>query len=98
MTFEFHPSALEEYKEAALWYEEQRHRLGLQFTTAVETAVAAILNNPKRYPPAAEGTRVIRLTRFPYHLFFRVDEAAAHVRVLAVYHEKRRPGLWRGRA
>ena len=54
MTFEFHPTALAEFKEAALWYEEQRHLLGLQFT-------------------------------------------AAHVRVLAVYNEKRRPGLWHGR-
>ncbi len=98
MTFGFHPAALREYDEAANWYEEQRHLLGEEFTAAVEKAVAAVLAGPERYPPAPDGTRAIRLKRFPFHLFYLFDEASAHVRVMAVYHEKRRPGLWRGRA
>jgi len=38
MRYEFHPEALEEYRQAALWYAEREPRLGLQFTASVEEA------------------------------------------------------------
>ncbi len=58
MTFEFHPDALAEYKEASTWYEERRCRLGLEFVEAVEAAIASILEFPERYQPMSNGVRV----------------------------------------
>jgi plasmid stabilization system protein ParE len=97
MTFEFHPDALEEYEEAAAWYEERRYRLGLEFTVAVEGGVAAILTNPDRYQPVRGGVRIFRLKRFPYYIFYRYNEAGQHVRIVAIMHQKRRPDYWRER-
>jgi plasmid stabilization system protein ParE len=97
MTFEFHPEALLEYQEAATWYEAQRFRLGVEFTVAVEAAVAAILADPRRYQPAGGDIRIFRMKRFPYYLFYRYLESRDHVRIVAVAHHKRRPGYWRKR-
>ncbi len=36
MRYEFHPEALEEYDEAALWYAEREPALALRFIEAVE--------------------------------------------------------------
>jgi plasmid stabilization system protein ParE len=38
MRYEFHPEALEEYEEAALWYGEREPALALRFIDAVEDA------------------------------------------------------------
>ena len=38
MTFDFHEEALAEYEEAGRWYEEHRHRLGVEFTQTIEPA------------------------------------------------------------
>ena len=42
MNYEFHPEALEEYRQAALWYAEREPELGLQFIGSVEDAVAVM--------------------------------------------------------
>ncbi len=97
MTFEFHPDALEEYEEAGAWYEERRHRLGVEFTDAVDAGVAAILKTPDSYQPVGGGVRIFRLKRFPYYIFFRYNEQGQHVRIVAIMHHKRRPEGWRDR-
>ncbi len=97
MTFEFHPEALAEYKEAAVWYEERRSRLGIEFIDAVETAISAILESPCKHRPVGDGVRVFRLKRFPYYVFYRHDAEADHIRIVAVMHQKRRPEYWRER-
>lgn len=97
MTFEFHPDALLEYHEAGRWYEERRHLLGVEFTEAVEAAIAVVLADPLRFQPAAHGIRIYRLRRFPYYIFFRCDIPADHVRIVALCHHKRHPGYWHDR-
>lgn len=97
MNFEFHPDALREYQEASLWYEEQRFRLGLEFSDAVESAVTAILTDPERFQAVGEGVQVFRLKRFPYYIFYRYDARGSRIRILAVMHHRRRPDYWRQR-
>ena len=96
MNYEFHPLALAEFQEAALWYEEQRESLGHQFEAAVDTAVKTILNDPERFQPVKNGVRVYRLKRFPYYLFYRISTPAL-IRILAVMHHRRHPDSWTGR-
>ena len=98
MRFSFHPEALREYKDAALWYEEQRNQLGVEFTEAVKEAIEVALKNPTRFQPVDDQVRILRLKRFPYHLFFRYREAAQHIQFIAVMHNRRRPDYWRRRA
>ena len=45
--------------------------------------------------PGPEQTRVLPIHRFPYSLVYRMSNAG--VRVIAVAHQSREPGYWRGR-
>lgn len=97
MTFDWHPGALQEFEEAGLWYEEQRRRLGVEFSDAVVLAIESILLDPGRFQPVGDGVRLFRLRRFPYHLYYLPDDARHHVRIMAVMHNRRRPDYWRDR-
>jgi hypothetical protein len=35
------------------------------------------------------------VTRFPYHVIYL--EMATHIRILALAHDRRKPGYWKGR-
>lgn len=48
MRYEFHPEALEEYRQAALWYAKREPELGLQFMGSVEDAMKRLVEAPTR--------------------------------------------------
>jgi toxin ParE1/3/4 len=94
------PEAKQELAAAAAWYEQRREGLGRELLAEVDAVLAAIARSPSRfplYPGVAPELRVPRAAarRFPYSIAF--IELAIVVRVLAVAHEKRRPGYWVGR-
>ena len=93
---EFHPLAIEEARDARQRYARVSQTLADQFMAELDSAVAAIGTNPPGYPPHLHGTRVCRLHRFPYHLVY-FEVAPDRVLVLAVAHNRRRPGYWRRR-
>lgn len=90
------PAALAELHDAAAFYAASGSReLGLAFLAEFERGVNAILANPK-VGALFRGTRRRHLLRrFPYSIIYEVD--AAELRVIAVAHQRRRPGYWAGR-
>lgn len=50
MKFRFHPLALREFEEAALYYEQRQAGLGERYTAAIELAIAGILAAPAMWP------------------------------------------------
>jgi hypothetical protein len=48
MKFEFHPEALEEYKDAARYYEGCQSGLGHRFIASVEQAILYIIEKPEQ--------------------------------------------------
>jgi plasmid stabilization system protein ParE len=92
----FHPDAEAEYLEAIAFYETRRPGLGTAFIAEVEHLIARICDAPLRYPVERQpDVRAIRLQRFPYKVLFR--EHAGTVQILALAHDRRRPGYWLGR-
>lgn len=94
------PEAKQELAAAAAWYEERHEGLGRELVEEVDAVLAAIAPAPNRFPlyprvAPALGVRRAAARRFPYSIAF-IDLADA-VRVLAVAHDKRRPGYWVGR-
>jgi len=94
------PEAKQELAAAAAWYEERREGLGLELVGEVDAVFAAIARSPGRFPlyprVAPElGVRRAAARRFPYSIAF--IELPTVVRVLAIAHERRRPGYWVGR-
>ena len=94
------PEAKEELTAAADWYEMRREGLGRELLAAVDATLAAVARDPGRFPayPGADarlGVRRAGTPRFPFSIAF-IDLDAA-VRVIAIAHERRRPGYWRDR-
>jgi plasmid stabilization system protein ParE len=63
------------------------------FRRALETAVDDLVSAPLRWPEMDPGVRRHHLGGFPYSLLYSIDER--HVTILAVMHDRRRPGYWR---
>jgi toxin ParE1/3/4 len=91
----FRRAARLEYDEAAGWYESQRPGLGREFVAEIETALQQACEMPQRFPKMLLDTRCVRVRRFPYSIFFRVR--SNQLVVLAVFHVRRDPNVWRER-
>lgn len=91
------PDAEYELIEGALYYARQANaELGQAFISEFERSAELLVEHPK-FGAVWRGTvRRLPLRRFPYSIVYelRADE----VRVLAVAHQRRRPGFWKGRA
>jgi toxin ParE1/3/4 len=90
--FDFHPIAYKEYREAYRRYLKIDWKLGEDFESEVNAALAVIDRAPDRWPQQVPGVRKYVLDRFPYLIFYQV--LPTHFKVLAVYHGKRRPYGW----
>lgn len=92
---ELHPEAVAEAASARRWYETIDPRVASSFAAALDRTFAQIDLRPRSFAPHLAGTRRAGLDGFPYAVV--VDERDGTVRVLAVAHERRRPGYWHGR-
>ncbi len=90
------PPAREEIREAYDYYEGRKQGLGHEFSVEVANAVEKLKAHPSRYPKIDAATRKCRTNRFPYAVLYRVEDDS--IIVVAVMHQKRRPGYWKGRS
>ncbi len=73
MRYEFHPEALEEYRQAALWYAEREPKLGLQFIESVEDAIERVIDAPSRWRVIEEDVRRCLTRMFPYAVLYTIE-------------------------
>lgn len=86
------PEAESELADAFDWYEDRVSGLGSDFLLNVDAAFHSILRNPRQFPVVHNNLRRALIRRFPYQIFFVLEEK--RVVVLAVFHAKRNPRLW----
>ncbi len=87
------PEAEAEVQQAFDWYEEQSKGLGLEFLRAIEACLSGVTRNPFAYAVVkVPNVRRAVVRRFPYALFYLVDDDA--IVVIAVFNVKRRPIDW----
>ena len=90
------PPALAELHDAAAFYAERANvELGLAFVAEFERAVNAVLANPNLGAVFRGSRRRYLLRRFPYGVIYQIT--SEELRVVAVAHQRRRPGYWAGR-
>ena len=95
-TIIFRPEARAEFDEAYDWYEGRRVGLGEAFADQVQLVLDRIAVTPGMHPAVFGDVRKAVVVRFPYCVFYR--EEASCVRVLSVFHTRRDPRIWQGRA
>ena len=87
------PEAEVEVQRAFGWYQQQSEGLGLEFLRAVEACLSGVTRNPFAYTVAkVPNVRRALIRRFPYALFYLVDDEA--IVVIAVFNIKREPIDW----
>ena len=90
----FTQAAREELIEAQDWYEREVSGLGGRFRQAIDAIVQRTSQNPREFPVVFKNVRRALLRRFPYCLFFVIEEDGA-VLVIACFHASRDPARWR---
>jgi plasmid stabilization system protein ParE len=89
------PEAAAELRQAVAWYDDIRPDLGERFAAAVEATVEAIAQRPLQFSVVHRGRRRAGVRRFPYGIFFEVQEI--RIVVIACFHSKRDPRQRRSR-
>ncbi len=91
----FDPEAKSEFLEAVRYYEDCQHGLGRRFRLVVESATENISKTPFLYRTLQAPFRRHLLQKFPYSIIYSIEPD--HIRVIAVAHNKRKPGYWSDR-
>jgi plasmid stabilization system protein ParE len=92
----FTQAAREELIEAQDWYEGEATGLGRRFRQAINALIGRMSDNPRQFPTVFRNVRRALLRRFPYSLFFVVEDDV--LIVTACFHGSRDPSHWQERA
>ncbi len=87
--------AQDDFDQAFDWYEAQRLGLGTDFAAEIQEVFDHISANPFVHGVVFQDVRKALVRRFPYCIFYQVE--AAQVLILAVFHSKRDPSIWKAR-
>ena len=87
--------ATDEARSAYAWYAYRNPHAAQAFLRELDDAIESIAETPNAWPHHVGGTRRKLFTRFPFSLIYR--ETAGSIEVVAVAHQRRRPGYWADR-
>jgi plasmid stabilization system protein ParE len=92
-----HTSAVDrEILEAVACYlSEESPQSAEPFDAEVQEAEHLIALQPELYPIAEAGIRYKRLEAFPFSVLYSIEEE--EIVIVAVAHDKRKPGYWKKR-
>ncbi len=93
--FWFHPDASAEALAIHDHYFDVASTLAEDFQTELERSRTVIARSPNTWPQYDHGTHRYLMKRFPYFVVYRVAET--RIEVIAIAHERQRPGYWAGR-
>lgn len=91
----FTQAARAELIDAQDWYEAEAAGLGPRFREAVDALTRRMIANPRQFPIVFKKVRRALLHRFPYSLFFVIEDDT--LLVIACFHASRDPAQWQGR-
>jgi plasmid stabilization system protein ParE len=83
------PEAEQDIQDAFAWYETQSSQLGSEFVRAIDVSLSGIGRNPFAYAVIRKPIRRTLIRRFPFGIFYVVDQDA--IAVIACLHGKRDP-------
>jgi plasmid stabilization system protein ParE len=86
-----------ELSDAVQWYEARQTGLGERYLQAVDSTFGQLVRYPQagvRVPlvPLDLAVRRVPVLHFPYAIVY--IETTDAIRVLAIVHDRRRPGYW----
>jgi len=91
----FTQAARAELLDAQDWYEAEIPGLGRRFRAEIDNTAQRIADNPRQFPVLFKNLRRARVKKFPYALFFSIEDDA--LIVVACFHCSRDPRHWQKR-
>lgn len=95
MLIRFTPEADAELTEARRWYSHKRQDLDLEFMKCIDDVLAQVVSNPHVFPVVYRTLRRAVVRRFPFAVLYEVT--ANEIQVIAVFHSRRNPEVWKSR-
>lgn len=86
-----------EIEETIVWYENQKEGLGRQFGLAIKKAFDSLKANPLLYAKVQNDIRRVLLNKFPYSVYYLIDEEKLSVVIFAILHQSQNPNEWQSR-
>ena len=83
--------------QAADWYEEQKRGLGELYMLSIDKCIKLILKNPFAFAVIYLQIRKATKKKYPYSLYYRINETAKQVTIFAVIHHHRSEETWKER-
>lgn len=87
------PNAEKDLTRAFCWYEAESKGLAVGFMAAYRRQCDRLASAPFMYAKYRKEIRRCSLTKFPYHLYYLIDEDRARIDIIAVLHQSRDPLL-----
>ncbi|MFT5527122.1 MAG: toxin ParE1/3/4 [Pirellulaceae bacterium] len=95
LPFWFHQDASAEVLIAHNRYFEVAAKLAEDFQNELERSRLAIARSGNTWPAYLLGTRGFLMKRFPYFIVYRLTDS--RIEIIALAHERQRPGYWSDR-
>jgi len=91
------PAVHTDLRKAKKWYNEKNTELGKDFKIEVDKEINYIGEYPEHYQRKHKELRQSLVTRFPYAIFYQVEESKKQVIIFGVLHTRRDPEIVRSR-
>jgi toxin ParE1/3/4 len=85
------PAALDDIQDGLVYYNSKAANLGFRFADEVDNSLQAIAKMPAVYGYRYKNVRAKLLYKFPFLIFFTVDEDNLSVDVLRIFHTSQYP-------
>ena len=89
--------AEEEMNASAQYYNQQASGLGLEFLEEIEKSLQLIEKHPEKWPYYEKKIHKYNTRRFPFSLYYVFEKNLDKIIIIAVAHQKRKPGYWKQR-
>jgi len=84
-------------EQAMDWYENQQSGLGTKIVLSIKACIKLIVKNPFAFAMIYMQIRKVNTKKFPYSLYYRIDEILKLVTIFAVIHGHRSEEIWKKR-
>ena len=89
--------ARSDIQKTALWYNSQSIGLGKKFVKSVRMAIKSIQTTPFGFVIKVGNFRGISLNKFPYLIYYQIDETNKYILIFAILHSHSGPDQFQKR-
>jgi plasmid stabilization system protein ParE len=91
------PLAEIDIKQSVSWYEDAKPGLGIEFYRIILAAINKAREKPNIFPKVNSRLHKISIRKFPFCVFYELENQKNRIVVHAVFHNKRHPKNWKDR-